>query len=371
MKIAILGTRGVPNHYGGFEQFAQYLSKGLTDKGHQVWVYNPHNHPFQSNTWEGVRIIHKYDPEDQIGTAGQFIYDFNCILDSHSRSFDVILQLGYTSSSVWHWMMPRKPVIMTNMDGLEWKRTKYSRRIQSFLKFAESLSVSSSDHLIADSLGIQSYIREKYDRFSTYIPYGATVFDNPDVKLLDQYKLQPFKYTMLIARLEPENNIETILTGICKSETSLPCLVIGNHNTTYGKYLKAKFNQENIRFMGSVYDIFTLNNLRHYCYLYFHGHTVGGTNPSLLEAMASEALICAHNNEFNSHILGQDAFYFQGDTSLAELLNQSLASEERETKTKNNVNKIKNQYTWDSIVTQYEVLMQRCVTEKSAQKAYD
>ena len=101
MKIAIVGTRGIPNHYGGFEQFAQYLSLGLLNRGCEVWVYNSRLHPYQQNTWKSVNIIHCKDPEDKIGTAGQFIYDLNCILDSRKRSFDVILQLGYASSALW------------------------------------------------------------------------------------------------------------------------------------------------------------------------------------------------------------------------------------------------------------------------------
>jgi hypothetical protein len=108
LKIAILGTRGIPNNYGGFEQFAEYLSEGLTEKGHEIYVYSPHNHNYQEKEWRGVKIIHCFDPEYKVGTAGQFIYDLNCILDSRKRGFDIILQLGYTSSSVWSlriWMV--------------------------------------------------------------------------------------------------------------------------------------------------------------------------------------------------------------------------------------------------------------------------
>ncbi|RYZ18900.1 MAG: DUF1972 domain-containing protein, partial [Chitinophagaceae bacterium] len=121
MKIALLGTRGIPNHYGGFEQFAEYFAVYLAGKGHEVYVYNSGHHPYQEKTFKGVNLIHCTDPEDKIGTAGQFIYDLNCILDSRKHSFDIILQLGYTSNSVWHFLLPKKPVIITNMDGLEWK----------------------------------------------------------------------------------------------------------------------------------------------------------------------------------------------------------------------------------------------------------
>ena len=119
MKIAIIGTRGIPNYYGGFEQFAQYLAKGLTQKGFEVTVYNSHTHPYQKKTWNGVNIVHCKDLEYKMGTAGQFIYDLNCILDARKKQYDVILQLGYTSNSVWGWLLPKKTIVTTNMDGLE------------------------------------------------------------------------------------------------------------------------------------------------------------------------------------------------------------------------------------------------------------
>ena len=96
------------NFYGGFEQFAQYLSEGLVKAGHTVFVYNSHLHPYQEKSWNGVNLVHCYDPEEKIGPSGQFIYDLNCILDSRKRDFDIILQLGYTSSSVWNWLFPKK-----------------------------------------------------------------------------------------------------------------------------------------------------------------------------------------------------------------------------------------------------------------------
>lgn len=122
MKIAILGTRGIPNRYGGFERLAEYLSTGLVRKGHEVYVYSSHNHCYQEKTWNKVQIIHCYDPEFQLGSAGQFIYDLNCIRDSRQKGFDVILMLGYTSSSVWGSFYPKKAAsytIWTGWNGAE------------------------------------------------------------------------------------------------------------------------------------------------------------------------------------------------------------------------------------------------------------
>jgi len=354
MKIAIIGTRGIPNHYGGFEQFAEFLSTGLVQRGHEVVVYNSHTHPYQENEFNGVKLIHCKDPEDKIGTAGQFIYDLNCILDARKRKFDIILQLGYTSSSIWSRLFPKNAAITTNMDGLEWKRTKYSNKVQRFLHYAERLAIKHSDHLIADSIGIQKYLNEKYGVNSSYIPYGANVFDNPNRQILNEYQLTEQNYDLLIARLEPENSIEIILNGVAETNINRPFLVIGKHETKYGTQLKEKFKSyERIRFLGGIYDQNALNNLRYYSNIYFHGHTVGGTNPSLLEAMGSSSLTCANDNIFNKAILGEDAFYFKSAQDVKNTLT-SLSKEKFTHFLENNKMKIKEIYNWDKIINQYE-----------------
>jgi len=364
MKIAILGTRGIPNNHGGFEQFAQYLSQYLANQGHRVHVYNSHTHPYQESTWKGVMIIHKNDPENKIGTIGQFIYDFNCIIDSRKRDFDIILQLGYTSSSIWGWLLPKKSIIVTNMDGLEWKRSKYTKPIRQFLKFAEKLAIKTSDCLISDSLGIQAYLKNKHGKDSEYIAYGAEVFSKPNGKVLNEYDVAKYKYNLLIARLEPENNIEVVLDGVVASKNSQPFLVIGNLNTKFGKYLKEKFNNNiNIRFIGGIYNLNHLNNLRYWSNLYFHGHSVGGTNPSLLEAMASDSLIVANDNVFNRSILGDEAFYFRTVNDIVQKMN--INKENHNVFIEKNRQKIKNKFRWDIINKAYEKYMLQCLKEQS------
>jgi glycosyltransferase involved in cell wall biosynthesis len=360
MRIAILGTRGIPNNHGGFEQFAEYLSVSLAKKGHQIVVYNSHKHPYLEKDYKGVQIAHCYDPEYRIGTAGQFIYDFNCILNLRKHSFDIVLQLGYTSSSVWGRLLPKAPFIITNMDGLEWKRSKYSHKVQWFLKNAELWAVKTSDCLVADSVGIQRHLKEKYNVKSEYIPYGAEVFKSSEVACLDQYKLEPQKYNMLVARLEPENNIEMILDGHIHSKTELPFVVIGKHETQYGEFLRNKYKEQKmIRFIGGVYNQHELSNLRYFANLYFHGHSVGGTNPSLLEAMACSAYICAHDNIFNRSILENDACYFQSSDDVAQIIRSEYGAIEKENAIDNNINKIKEFYSWETIISRYEELFFR------------
>ena len=355
MKIAILGTRGIPNHYGGFEQFAEYLSEGLVKLGQSVTVYNSHLHPYQEDNWHGVSIVHCYDAEDKLGTFGQFIYDFNCIEHARKQEYDLILILGYTSSSVWGWYFPKKPVIATNMDGLEWKRTKYSAKVRKFLKFAEKLGVKYCKNLIADSLGIQEYLLKEYGRDSIFIPYGAEVFDKPNVSILQEYGVAEGEYDLLVARMEPENSIEVILDGKENEKGRRKFLVIGKHDNNFGIYLKNKYkSNSSIIFLGGIYDLNKLNNLRYFSNLYFHGHTVGGTNPSLLEAMASNCLICAHDNIFNKSILGKDALYFQKSGDVSEILSKYKKGEDFSIDAiKNNIAKIQTTYSWERINRQY------------------
>ena len=369
MKIAILGTRGIPNHYSGFEQFAEFFSVYLVNQGHQVYVYNSHDHLYQEKTFHGVNILHQFDPEYKLGTFGQFIYDFNCIMDSRNRDFDIILQLGYTSNSIWHFLLPKKPIIVTNMDGLEWKRTKYSKPVQKFLKFAEKLAVKSSDYLISDSIGIQDFLTEKYNKESTYIAYGAHVFENPNEEVLKDYHVEKHQYNMIMARFEPENNIETVLDGMVLNEEKTIVLVVGNHKTKYGNHLTEKFKDyKNIVFTGGIFNLQILNNLRYFSNLYFHGHSVGGTNPSLLEAMASRAFIIAHNNPFNKAILQENAYYFLNALEVKNILNTIKRNDNLQL-IQNNFEAIENHYNWNKINGQYLQLLEECLAKGKGNSA--
>ncbi len=356
MKIGILGTRGIPNRYGGFEQCAEYLAVGLVERGHDVWVYNSDDHEYKGDVWQGVHIIHCKDPENKYGTFGQFIYDRNCFKDAKKRGFDILLQLGYTSNSIWYRIWPKDCKNIVNMDGLEWKRSKYNKYVQQFLKKAEKWAAIHADELIADSVGIQSYLKDKYQKASHFIPYGAEEFLNADETVLKAYSLQPYEYYLLIARMEPENNIEIIIKGYLQSNSSKPLVIVGKTNNAFGTYLLNTYGgNNNISFLGGIYDTVVVNNLRYYSLLYFHGHSVGGTNPSLLEAMGCRALIAAHNNVFNKSVLGEeDAFYFRDESEVGRIIEEVKAKEIYHYKLSNNIDKIVKLYNWDYIVYSYE-----------------
>ena len=361
LRIAILGTRGIPNYYGGFEHISEYVSEGLVKRGHSVTVYNSHNHPYKADNWNGVEIRHCYDPEYLIGTAGQFVYDLNCLLDARKRKFDAILIMGYTSSSVWGKLYPAKSTIITNMDGLEWKRSKYSPRVQQFLKYAEKLAVKYSQFYISDSLVIKSYLGEKYNINSKYIPYGADLFSEAEREQVDNGEALKEDYFLLMARMEPENNIETILEGFNNSNSKRSFKVLGDTGNRFGQFIRHRFkNDERIQFKGAIFDTAKVRALQSNSYLYFHGHSVGGTNPSLLEAMASEALIAAHNNPFNKSVLHTDAFYFSDSNEVQHLVETVQRKEHEQKMVKNNLDKIAYQFNWEKIVSEYEAFILEC-----------
>ncbi len=355
LRIAILGTRGIPNYYGGFEHISEYVSAGLVKRGHSVTVYNSHNHPYTQDSWNGVEIKHCYDPEYLIGTAGQFIYDMNCLLDATKNNFDVVLIMGYTSSSVWGRLYPKNSTIITNMDRMEWKRSKYSKPVQQFLKYAEKLAVKYSHYYVADSRVIKSYLADKYNISSEYIPYGADVYSDQEREQYEFNEAMKEDYFLLMARMEPENNIETILDGFNRSNSNRKFKVLGDTGNRFGKYITNKFNNdERIEFKGAIFDTPKVRSLQNNSYLYFHGHSVGGTNPSLLEAMASEALIAAHNNPFNKSVLSTDAFYFSNASEVQELVETVQRQDPEKSMVMNNLHKIQDQFNWERVIDQYE-----------------
>jgi glycosyltransferase involved in cell wall biosynthesis len=360
MKIAILGTKGIPNNYGGFEQFAEFISIKLVERGHKVTVYNPSNHPYDKKEFKGVAIIRIYCPEGLLGASSHFVYDFLSLRDALRRDFDVIYEAGYHSVALSYIALSvkkiRKPIILTNMDGLEWKRSKWNYLTRFLIKKLEATAVKKCHHLISDNLGIKDYLKQNYDKDSIFIPYGAELVDLFEEKALLSYSLQAFNYFILVARLEPENNIEAILNGYLKSQTKEQVIVVGSHKTKYGSFLKSKYCHPNIRFVGGIYDKYQLDSLRHYSLAYFHGHSVGGTNPSLLEAMSSECFIIAHKNTFNVSVLGDSALYFQNEFDIADLLKnlKSFLATSKNEFIKSNLRKIRTRYTWGVITEEHE-----------------
>ena len=364
MKVAILGTRGIPNCHGGFDRAAEEISVRLVKMGHHVTVYNSDDHPFKDESWHGVKIKRIFSREQKIGIFGTFIYDYLCLKDAASNDFDVIFEMGHYPAAIFFPLFRNiKATLITNIDGLCWLRPKWSKPVRQFILLCEKIAVHQSNALIADHPAIQAYCRTRYGKHAHHIAYGAVIPSEDNTNQLNRFALQADAYDMLVARLEPENNIEMILDGYLKSGSKRPFIVVGGLSTRHAKYLTVKYAENSsIRFVGAIYEYEELSGLRKHCRMYFHGHSVGGTTPSLLEAMACQSYIAAHDNHFNRGILGEDALYFTSVDEVAKLFQKELT--QRLAFRANNLTKVKQHYNWDDITAKHEYFFHAQIEQK-------
>ena len=349
-RIAILGCRGIPNHYGGFEELAEHLAPYLQSKGHEVFVYQTHNHPYQNSEYKGVRLIQKFNPEQWLGGLGQLIYDLLCWLHVRKLKPDVLLQLGYTSA-VFYPFFPKKVKVVTNMDGLEWQREKYGKWAKKFLLWCERKGMMHSDIAVADHPEIKAHLERRYKKKCVYIAYG---WDAPaDISRKSLYKmgLHPGNYDLVIARIEPENQIELMIQAHLQAATNRPLVIVGSMETPFGKELLVQYgNNPRLKFLGGLFERTETELLRRNCTYYLHGHSAGGTNPSLLQALASGCKILAYGNEFNTYVAQENAWYFKNTEELVSLL-------KKDPETFSLVERIAEEYAWEKIGMQYEEVL--------------
>ena len=321
MNLAILGTRGIPARYGGFETFAEQLSTRLVGKGADVTVFCPSDSSRPDEQFQGVTL--RFVTSPRAGAFTQILWDAKCFWAAR-RGFDVVYMLGVGASfAAW---LPRLfgSAVWINSDGLEWKRSKWSIPQRAYLALAEALSVCFASRIIADSAAIARYLRSRYvslKRVST-IAYGAEIpSPERDCSALGEWGLAPDEYYLVVCRLEPENHLSEIVEGFERSPAKLPLVILGNieNPNDYVQDLLARRSSK-VRFLGTVYDSGKLASLRCNARGYFHGHSVGGTNPSLLEAMACSSLVIAHDNEFNREVLEDSGLYFTTSDTLAKLI---------------------------------------------------
>ena len=360
MRLAILGTRGIPAQYGGFETFAEKLSIGLVKRGIDVTVYCEDT-PDKLASYENVHL--KYFKVPKLGPLSTIFFDAQCLLDAR-RNYDVVYMLGYGAAIFC--FIPRLwgTHVWINMDGIEWARSKWSWLAKLWLRTMESVAMWTAGRIIADAEGIRGFLMARHKRMPpvNVIAYGAPVIESaPDVSLLAEWALSPDSYYLVVCRMEPENHVLEILTGYNLSNTTRPLIIVGNH-TIGTEYVRSLGDVKNdrIQFIGAIYDHEKLLALRYYSTAYLHGHSVGGTNPSLLEAMGCGNMIIAHDNPFNREVAAETGIYFKSETDIPAMIAEveTFDAEKRGVVFSRSVTRVKKFYSWDAIVDQYMKLIE-------------
>jgi len=324
MRVAILGTRGIPARYGGFETFAEKLATGLAARGFDVTVYCESNGSAAPEAYEGVTL--RYVSAPSLGPLRTILYDLRSLWAARSE-FDVVYMLGYGAAPFC--LIPRLwgTQVWINPDGLEWARAKWGFVARTYFRLMEWACLRTANRIVADAQAIESSLASRHGRLPacTVIPYGCDVIeDPPTAQLLTRWELTPGSYYIVVCRLEPENHVLEILQGFQRSGSARQLVVVGNHllDNSYVARLRA-VSDSRIRLIGTVYERETLTALRYFSFGYVHGHSVGGTNPSLLEAMGCGNLIFAHDNPFNRETLQGNGMFFQDSAQLAILFNRA------------------------------------------------
>lgn len=348
-KCCIIGTVGVPANYGGWETLVEYLIDHLNEKIDLTVYCSKKNNKHELSNYKNTNL--KYLNLKANGYQSIF-YDGLSLFKSINK-YDVILVLGVSGGIFFPLikLLNYRSNIIINVDGNESKRDKWNFFIKNFLKISEFLAIKYSNQVIADNLEIKKEIDNKYLIDSYFIPYGGIpITDNLDRV---NFNFSNKKYAFTVCRIEPENNINLILDAFA-NYGDFNYVIVGNwNNSNFGKYLKKKYKSfSNIEMIDPIYNLEKLNFIRGHCSIYIHGHRVGGTNPSLVEAMWLKLPIFAFNVKYNISTTFGKALYFKNSNGLIELLKSTSVARLKEISSE--MFKIANKhYRWSKITNDY------------------
>jgi glycosyltransferase involved in cell wall biosynthesis len=360
----MIGTRGVPARYGGFETAIEEIGRRLVERGHSVTVYcrSAGDRDAVPSEHLGMRLVTlpalRSKAVETIShsalSAGHELWhrdeDVTFVFNAANSVFLPIVHLAGTPAAV-------------HVDGLEWRRAKWGGAGQRYYRAAESLAVRWADALIADSVGIAEYYREEFEATTERIAYGARVLTDLAEDRLGSLELVRDGFHLVVARFEPENHVDVIVQGYHDSTARLPLVVVGAapYSDEYTEAIRVVAgNDPRIRLLGAVWDQDQLDQLYGHARLYLHGHSVGGTNPSLLRAMGAGAAVSAYDVIFNREVLDGQAWFFDDTSTVARSIEEaesdparcaSLAASARA--------RIASHYRWEEVASDYERLAQR------------
>jgi glycosyltransferase involved in cell wall biosynthesis len=365
MRIAMVGTRGVPARYGGFETAVEEVGRRLADRGHQVVVYcrtPPGGNGPCPTRHLGMDLVH--------------------LPAARKRALET---LSHTALSVGHLMAhrteaaivfnaanaPLLPVlraaripVATHVDGLEWKRAKWGPVGQRYYRAAEAMAVRWSDALIADAVGIADYYRREFNAPTTLLTYGAPLI-SPSNDRLVELGLEPGGYHLAVARFEPENHVDVIVDGYRRSAARKPLVVVGSapYSDAYTERVHA-LADDRVRFLGGVWDQEQLDQLYAHAYTYIHGQSVGGTNPSLLRAIGAGTAVLAYDVDFNREVVADSGRFFLSPADVAALVEATEADPDAVQLAGRRGRELAKGYDWDDVATGYEDLARRLASRQ-------
>lgn len=357
----MIGTRGVPARYGGFETAIEEVGSRLVDRGHDVTVYRRREagETTSPRTHLGMRLVTV--PAIRHKVLETLSHTTLSALHMMLRTrFDAVFMFNAANSAVLPILWTRNARVAVHVDGLEWQRSKWSGAGQTYYRIAESISVRWADALIADARGIADYYDEEFDASSVLISYGAKILERPSSDRLEALGYEPGRYHLVVARFEPENHVDVVVEGFRDGPSTLPLLVVGS--APYSDEYTAQVHDlaagdDRIRFLGPVWDQELLDQLYANALVYFHGHSVGGTNPSLLRAMGAGTAVCAFDVNFNREVLGDLGEFFDAPSAVARAAgifeSDPLAADARGNALRD---RARESYDWDRVTDGYETL---------------
>ena len=359
-KLNILGIRGLPAQHGGFESFAEKLSIFLSARNWQVTVYcqEEGDGSITESNWHGIRRIHI--PVNRGGALGTVIFDWKATRHALTQE-GLFLTLGYNTAIFNSIQRLKGQINLINMDGIEWRRDKWGIIAKTWFWLNERAGCLIGNHLVADHPKIKSHLETRVNTDKiTMIPYGGDIVTNADSNLLMPYGVKPGKYSIIIARPEPENSFLEMVRAFSLTQRNHTLVVLGNFtpdsNDFHRKVIDAASAE--VIFPGAIYETAVVQALRFYSRFYLHGHRVGGTNPSLVEAMGVGCAVIAHDNHFNRWVAGPDAAYFKDESDCATQFDHLLIDDVAITKMKAASSlRFHERFTWDQVLREYEELL--------------
>jgi len=356
MRIALLGTRGVPARYGGFETAVEEVGSRLAARGHRVVVYcrtAPGDAPRPASHL-GMKLVHL--PAARKRSLETISHSALSVAHLVAHRTDAAIVFNAANAPLLPALRTARIPVATHVDGLEWKRAKWGPVGQRYYRMAESMAVRWSDVLIADARGIADYYRSEFGAPTTLLTYGAPLI-RPGTDRLAELGLTPGDYHLVVARFEPENHVDMIVEGYARSAARKPLVVVGS--APYSDEFTARVHavaDDRVRFLGGVWDQDQLDQLYGNAYTYLHGHSVGGTNPSLLRAIGAGTAVLAYDVDFNREVVSDAGRFFVSPADVAGLVDAAEADPEPVLCAGRRAAELAKDYDWDDVAAGYEDL---------------